>query len=203
MTWEEWKRINPNGTVEQWQQREVNNARGMVNANTGPADPSAKPGKWSQAEWESLGKPDGSMSEWQRKGGYIGGKDSNRVALGSLRTFAKVGDKPLTYASWIEAVREGKTFITNGPLLSFEVGERIRASAECAAPFVKLEIVVDGQPIATEKPVESSGRCSAKIEIPIPENANWIAARCIGGPSPLYPDAVHFAHTSPVSLAGS
>lgn len=128
------------------------------------------------------------------------GKDSNRVALGSLRTYANLGDKPRNYASWIESVREGKTFITNGPLLSCEVGETIVASAECAAPFVKLEIVADGVPIAVEKPVESSGRFSAKTELSKPENANWIAARCIGGPSPLDPDAVLFAHTSPVSL---
>ena len=128
------------------------------------------------------------------------GKDSNRIALGSLRTYANVGDESRTYASWIEAVRDGKTFITNGPLLSFEIGETILAEAESAAPFVKLEIVVDGLPFATATPVESSVRFTAKIELPIPENANWIAARCIGGPSPLYPDAVQFAHSSPVSL---
>src|SRR5262249_38259807 len=50
------------------------------------------------------------------------GKDSNRFVLGGMRTYARL--QPLeefTYKNWIEAIRAGRIFITNGPLLSFTV----------------------------------------------------------------------------------
>jgi len=44
-------------------------------------------------------------------------KDSNLLALGYARTYAHLAPgEPFSYANWIEAVRAGRTFVTNGPL---------------------------------------------------------------------------------------
>jgi hypothetical protein len=126
------------------------------------------------------------------------GKDSNRVPVGAVRTYAQVGGDR-TYAAWVEAVRAGRTFVTNGPLLTFDVSAKAAATAECVTRFEKLEVVADGQPVAAAKPVEEAGRFVARIETALPA-ANWVAARCVGKPSPLNPAAINFAHTSPVHL---
>src|SRR5262249_54309130 len=59
------------------------------------------------------------------------GKDSNAVALGAVRTYARLAPgEAFGYGAWIEAVRVGRTFVTTGPLLTLEVGEgTVRASA--------------------------------------------------------------------------
>jgi hypothetical protein len=41
------------------------------------------------------------------------GKDGNRTPLGAMRTYARCEG---THKSWVEAVKAGRTFITNGPL---------------------------------------------------------------------------------------
>ena len=46
-------------------------------------------------------------------------KASNMDALGDPRTYARLlPGEELTYKNWIEAVRAGRTFITNGPIVS-------------------------------------------------------------------------------------
>ncbi|MBX9585036.1 MAG: CehA/McbA family metallohydrolase, partial [Gemmataceae bacterium] len=67
------------------------------------------------------------------------GKDSNRVALGAVRTYARLtaGEAP-SYRAWVEAVRAGRTVVTDGPLLSLEVGgrgpgETVEAAGELTA----------------------------------------------------------------------
>lgn len=43
--------------------------------------------------------------------------------LGGYRTYAQVGSGPFTHAQWLQAVRQGNSFVTNGPLIrSFTVG---------------------------------------------------------------------------------
>ncbi|QEL17335.1 CehA/McbA family metallohydrolase [Limnoglobus roseus] len=126
------------------------------------------------------------------------GKDSNRVPLGGMRTYAKVMGESPNYSAWVEAVRSGQSFITNGPILSFATGERLRARAECVTPFEKLQIIADGKVIATTQSREDAGRFTAEVEANTPPDAAWLAARCVGKPSPLIPTATNFAHTSPV-----
>src|SRR5262249_22676015 len=47
------------------------------------------------------------------------GKDSNAVALGAVRTYARLAPgEAFSYAAWVEAVRAGRTFVTTGPLLT-------------------------------------------------------------------------------------
>ena len=125
------------------------------------------------------------------------GKDSNRTALGAMRTYAYSSpDKP----GWIEAVRAGQTFITNGPLLKLSVeGETATATVESTLPFEKLELIGNGRVLAIAA-VDAGDRFTAKLVTPLPSGLAWIAARCVGGtPSRLYPGGPVFAHTSPMA----
>ncbi len=130
------------------------------------------------------------------------GKDSNRVALGSMRTYTASGHD-FTYA-------------TNGPLLDFRVnGERpkrememsggamrlpIRATARSCTPFEKLEMVANGEVVAEAVSRGTPFEAEAHVELVLPEGG-WVAARCTGSTrSELYPGQSVFAHTSPVFL---
>jgi hypothetical protein len=134
------------------------------------------------------------------------GKESNRVPIGAVRTYARLcPGEPLSYKAWIEAVRAGRTFVTNGPLLKFDVSEaedgkpvRISAEANSLSPFERLEIVLGGRAVATAPAALTEGRYSARSEIlQAAADPCWVAARCLGGSGT-------FAHTSPgfVSVSG-
>jgi hypothetical protein len=116
----------------------------------------------------------------------IGGsaKDSNALAMGSMRTYAKGA----SYSEWIESVRNGVSFVTNGPLV---VIDGTTASAMSWQTFEKLDIIADGNVIASTSPTLVDGRYTASVEFDAREHG-WSAARVIGG-APLV-----FAHTAPV-----
>lgn len=121
-------------------------------------------------------------------------KMTNYVTVGANRVFAKV-DGELSYQAWIDALKRGRTFVTNSPLLSFtvngcEAGEtlelksgktnvvRIHASAESQLPYDRLEIVANGRIIAEASP----GRTNHRAEIHLEHKAagsGWIAARAV------------------------
>jgi hypothetical protein len=147
------------------------------------------------------------------------GKLSNATTLGAVRTYARLAEgEEFNYANWIEAVRAGRTFVTNGPLLTFTVNGLdpgaslelspdnrkvgIRAEARSETPIERLELVANGAAVAC---VEASGTPSAAklegtFEVP---GSGWLAARCWGS-AQVYTrgtaDAVA-AHTSPVYVA--
>jgi hypothetical protein len=146
------------------------------------------------------------------------GKDCNGLPLGSLRSYARLrAGEELSYRAWIEAVRAGRTFVTNGPLLAFSVNGsdpgavievaspgqpvQIRAEARSIVPFDQLELIADGQVIATTP--ASGDPTAAILEIERPVTASgWLAARCRGRqllPQRPAPQRV-FAHTSPVNV---
>lgn len=146
------------------------------------------------------------------------GKVSNAQVLGGIRTYARLAaGQELNGKHWIEAIRAGRTFVTNGPLLTLTVngqdpgavvavpaGERqvtVRAEARSWVPFERLEIVINGAVVAG---TEASGSpCTALLEgnLEIP-GSGWLAARCWGSQTVLtgaVPAQVA-AHTSPVYL---
>ena len=49
-------------------------------------------------------------------------KFAEEIPLGSNRVYAKV-QGPATYAAWLEAVKAGKGFVTNGPILEFQAAD--------------------------------------------------------------------------------
>jgi hypothetical protein len=145
------------------------------------------------------------------------GKFNHVHAVGEWRTYARLlpGDE-FTYKNWIEAIRSGRTFVTNGPLLDFTVNGRdsgsalklpagsgqvqIHAQARSWELFERLEIVVNGKAVAA---VEASGiPYSAIIDghLDITESG-WLAARCIRDQRILGGDEhACIAHTSPIYL---
>ena len=59
------------------------------------------------------------------------GKDSNGLPLGQMRTYAQLPrGQDFTYSNWIEAVRAGRTFVSNGPILNFMINGEVPASTK-------------------------------------------------------------------------
>lgn len=134
-------------------------------------------------------------------------KASNTHVLGTPRTYAHLRHpEELTYKNWIEAIRAGRTFVTNGPLVSLvvagaESGDtvdvaasaeavRIRAQARSLTPLSHLEIVYNGHVVARG---DSSGSpATATIETTLTIGVSgWLAARCVGANKT-------YAHTGPI-----
>jgi hypothetical protein len=145
-------------------------------------------------------------------------KDSNLSTLGYTRTYAHLAPgAPLTYANWIEAVRAGRTFVTNGPLLSFTVNDqepgatiqvphagqtvRIRAEAQCLEEFDGVEVLLNGKVIASEVPTGPPYRAAIEMACPV-QASGWLAARCWGTREMnlLLSGAQPGAHVSPVYI---
>jgi hypothetical protein len=132
------------------------------------------------------------------------GKNTNNQVVGAIRTYARLAaGEELSPGAWIEAVRAGRTFITNGPLLALEVVGHapavaaVRAEARSAGPLDRLEVLAQGTVLASQ--VASGDRRTVAVEAEFsPVEHTWIAARCRGASQPDQPPL--FAHTSPVFL---
>jgi hypothetical protein len=132
---------------------------------------------------------------------------------GSDRVYVQV-DGPFTYQGWIDNLKAGRTFVTNGPMLQFKVNDkapgetlqlmpgdsmRVLGTAGSQYPLGRLEIVVNGRVAATTKAQEASGTISIDQAIPF-EEGGWIALRVSGPRHPDHPAPSLFAHSSPVYL---
>jgi hypothetical protein len=134
-------------------------------------------------------------------------KRSNARALGSFRTYARLQqDEALTYRAWIEAVRAGRTFISNGPLLYLTVngqdpgsvvkleapGQKVHVHAEvhCRFPMQRLGVYLPGRERLSIDMDESQERLAIDRELPM-DCSGTISASCIGqtqhvATSPIY-----------------
>ena len=123
---------------------------------------------------------------------------------------------PLDYRRWIDNLKAGRTFVTNGPMLELTAGglalgetlrrERpgpvqVRGRALAQYPLDRIEILVNGRVAATAAAVGERREVTFDQPVTI-ESSGWIALRAIGPrPDPaLAPGsrAELFAHTSPV-----
>ncbi|MGH2525195.1 MAG: CehA/McbA family metallohydrolase, partial [Actinomycetota bacterium] len=153
----------------------------------------------------------------------VGGTDkmSSDVPVGLYRTYAKVGDEGFSHEAWCGAVRAGRTFLSAGPMLHLEVdgrepGDAIRipgggmasvsAVAESVFPMGSLEIIVNGEVVASADTESNDRRMELRADVRVDEDS-WIAARCGGAgyfDGPVHRDPWSrpiFAHTSPVYVA--
>ncbi len=128
--------------------------------------------------------------------------------IGSSRLYAYVGDK-LEWSRYVEAIRQGRTFVTNGPLLSFTVdghipGDEIplagdsvevNASAQSIVPLEKLEIYFNGKVIA------SSDGSPIRKRLAI-DRSGWLTLRATNS-KPQHPvdDSYIVGETSPVYVS--
>jgi hypothetical protein len=145
-------------------------------------------------------------------------KGSNNVALGSVRTYARLlPGEEFSYKNWVEAVRAARVVVTNGPLLSLTVdgkepgsvidvpadGKALRVRAEVRGNMAvqRLELVAGGEIVAGTDIPESRTHAVLEVDFPV-SHGLWLAARCHGGAvlpggsGPLRP----YAHTAPVHV---
>jgi hypothetical protein len=140
---------------------------------------------------------------------------SLRGPVGMNRVFVRSGTR-LAYRSWLDALKAGRTFVSNGPLLSFSLGGReagdeitlpkgvhqlvARVSFRSLVPVEHLEIVANGIVLAPI-PLSAGGtRADAVIPLPV-TRSGWFTLRAWSGTAThpvldLYP----FATTSPIYL---
>jgi hypothetical protein len=135
----------------------------------------------------------------------IAGSDYPYVdPAGAVWFFAGI-DGPLTPDAWFDAIRAGRTFVSNGPMLSFHVGAATMGGAAEIEPgeslllqaeadvnpdldeLERLELVVHGEVVAV---ADGPGRVEVEHRL-IPETGCWVAARAVGSNRTV-------AHSAPV-----
>jgi hypothetical protein len=149
-------------------------------------------------------------------------KLGDEIPLGSNRVYAKV-EGSATYDSWLAAVKAGRAFVTNGPILEFEAdgvtpGEVVefqgtrqihaRVKARSILPFNTLEIVMNGDPVGhkTQPNRDGPGKdglYTMEVEATVDlARSGWLAARVADHPdlkNRILPRELSvFAHTDPI-----
>lgn len=133
------------------------------------------------------------------------------MAIGATRVYVKP-DGRLTSSSFRKSLKEGKSFVSNGPLLEFEVagngpGEVVdssdgmvswSANVHSALPFERLQIYVNGTVVETLEGNTQAGSKSFQGSLQVPEGG-WVTARVMGENSgwPAM-DSYLYAESSPV-----
>jgi dipeptidyl aminopeptidase/acylaminoacyl peptidase len=138
---------------------------------------------------------------------------SLRGPVGMNRVFARAGAK-LDYRAWLGALKAGRTFVSNGPILSFAVDGReagdeirlpagahelgVRASLRSIVPVERLEIVRNGAVVATIPLGPGGMRADAALRLAVKESG-WYTLRAwsSGAAEPVL-DIYPFATTSPI-----
>ncbi|MBK8151159.1 MAG: CehA/McbA family metallohydrolase [Acidobacteria bacterium] len=132
------------------------------------------------------------------------------MPIGSTRVYAKP-DGAMNLQNFLAAVKRGRSFVTNGPLMKFSVGGREAGEAVSATggqsvdwkieafssnAVEKVEIIVNGKVVWSGTGFSGKQTFSGKIAAP---NGGWIAARVYGGSSkPPFADSYPFAHSAPI-----
>ena len=131
-------------------------------------------------------------------------------SVGEVRMYAFLGNEPFSADAWFEAVRRGRTFVTNGPMIEFHVDDalpgdeirvddrtrmlRVRARAwshpERNLPK-KLTIVRHGEVLREAVPAGPGSRELSLDFTVTADDGFWIAAR-------VDTDDNSSAHTTPV-----
>ncbi|HYM12516.1 MAG TPA: CehA/McbA family metallohydrolase [Bryobacterales bacterium] len=117
--------------------------------------------------------------------------------LGADRTYAYLGPK-LDYGAWVDAIRAGHTFMTNGPLLDFHIdgrmpGDEIRLPAEggtieidgklkSLVPLEKFEVWNNGKVIESLAPQGNAPAAEIHKRIQV-NHSGWYTLRATGSKS--------------------
>jgi TolB protein len=138
---------------------------------------------------------------------------SLRGPVGMNRVFVHSGPR-LVYRSWLAALKAGRTFVSNGPLLGFTLSGRqigaeltfpagvhqvvARVSLRSIVPVERLEIVANGVVVAPIPLTDGGTRADAVIPLPV-TRSGWFIVRAWSAKAThpvldLYP----YASTSPI-----
>lgn len=129
------------------------------------------------------------------------------MPIGSTRVYAKP-DGAMNLQNFLAAVKKGRSFVTNGPLMKFSVngkesgdvvsGNSVEWKIEAFSPNAveKVEIIISGKVAWSGAGFTGKQTFSGKLNAP---NGGWIAARIYGGATkPPFTDSYPFAHSAPI-----
>lgn len=132
------------------------------------------------------------------------------MAVGVTRVYAHTGDR-LNWPAYVEALREGRSFVTNGPFLDFrldgagpggvvEAGDTASWTLDLATATAvdTVDILVNGRVVESHAGIASPGQRTYSGELALP-GGGWVAVRARGGTT-RWPsmDTSPYAHTAPV-----
>jgi hypothetical protein len=133
--------------------------------------------------------------------------------IGASRVYAYLGSK-LTWDGWVDAIRHGRTFVSNGPMIRFDVngqapgGEvhlpagagsvEISGQLNSIVPVDRMEVYFNGAVVDTIRPTEGGKEGAFHKRIPV-THSGWFTFRAISNETHFPVDDVYVvAETSPV-----
>jgi hypothetical protein len=146
-------------------------------------------------------------------------KMGDDIPVGSSRIYVKTGANR-SFDAWLTGLKAGNSFITNGPLLTFEAdgrssGDQVdvrrprtvtaRATARSIHPFSRLQVMMNGKAVASsgEPRRNADGIYFVELQTQITlDRSAWLAARVaepsLEGKGFMPRRMTVFAHTNPV-----
>ena len=141
--------------------------------------------------------------------------DRSTDPMGGGRVYVKL-DGPLNMRSWLDGLKRGRTFVTNGPIPRLRVegrgsGDTLRLTkpgkvrvdvrVDSYVAIDRIDVLVNGQ-VAHNRTLKVHHPTGVRlehyqIELPL-KRSSWLALRVQGPDSPHVIDGPAFAHTSPV-----
>lgn len=134
------------------------------------------------------------------------------MAVGTTRVYVRA-DSTTGYRGYLDALRDGRSFVTTGPMLDFRVGtagpgdilpkstKRVSWTVDLASAVrvERLELVLNGRVIDSTTGVAAGGARQWSGQMALP-SGGWIAVRAVGGQIGEWPgmDSYAFAHTAPI-----
>ena len=121
-------------------------------------------------------------------------------------------DGEFTYQRWIDNLKAGRTFVTNGPMFEFTVNGKMAGSTVklkgagevkvegrvvSQYPINRVEVIYNSEVIAAAKIDDAALNVQIDESVSIPRSG-WIALRAAGPPHPDQPSGTVFGHTSAV-----
>ncbi len=133
------------------------------------------------------------------------------MAVGATRVYVRP-DGPFNWPNYFAALKAGRSFVTNGPMLQLTVdgmqpGDVIASSRELpftlsvasAVPIDSVALVVNGKTVWSGAKPAASGKATYTGKVRVPAGG-WVAARVVGPTTTAWPamGEYTFAHTAPL-----
>ena len=132
------------------------------------------------------------------------------MPLGVSRLYVQTGGES-SMAAYMQAMKEGRSFVTTGPMVDFELGgvkpgdvvsregsAEFKIDLASAVSVETVEVIVNGLVVWSDSGLDEAGSRTYEGSVELPA-AGWVAVRARGGET-IWPaaDSYSFAHTSPV-----
>ena len=153
------------------------------------------------------------------KPALVGGEDSisnlhTTPLVGSVRTYVHIPDDELTMEGWLEGMKNGHAFMTNGPLVDFQMdgrvpGETIELGSDgavvaslevySATPLERAELLFNGEVVASVPFTGDRKRLSFERSFR-PGESGWYHVRVNGAEGESFPMDIAWvqAATNPI-----